>query len=914
MNSPFSSSSFDAQNPQVRERMFRALIEYSNDVVTVIADDGTMQFKSASAHKSLGYAPEELIGQSAFDFLHPDDCDAVRAYLGRAFKGNALEENIEYRFAHKNGAWLYFEATLAHLNVPEVCLPCVIVISRDISARKRIERELSEQVLRFENAFELSPIGIALVSLGGKWQRVNRSLCESLGYTQQELLALDFQSITHPDDLEADLKHVAELLDGAREHYEMEKRYFHKNGRIVWVSLNASLVRDGNGQPEYFISQVQDISERKQNEERLRLLESVIVNANDAILITEAEPIDRPGPRIVYANEAFFKTTGYTMEEVLGKTPRILQGEKTDRAQLGKIRAALEKWQPIIVEMINYRKDGSEFWVELSIVPVADENGWYTHWISSQRDITERRAREAAHYESEARKTAIVENSLDAIVTINADGKIVEWNQAAEQIFGYTREQVKDRDLATLIIPEEFRRAHQDALRRYNQSGEAHILNQRLELPALRADGQEIIVELIVTRLPTEGEALFAGFMRDLTEQKLAESGLVAALKEAERANAAKSEFLSRMSHELRTPLNAILGFSQILQMEEDMEPLMDVVSDIHDAGKHLLLLINEVLDISRIEAGQLALSPEPVAVSEATSEAITLMAPLAAQQNVTLQADGVLDSPIYVMADRQRLVQCLLNLLANAVKYNRPDGHVYITCDSPRPEYLRIAVRDTGVGIAPEKMSRLFTPFDRLGAEQGGIEGTGLGLSLSKSLTEEMGGTLGVESTPGQGSTFWIEFPTVESVLPCAPQQSERSSAASQSGVESSVLLIEDNPRNLRVIERVFAHRPNIQLLASMQGRIGLELAQQHRPDLILLDLHLPDIQGEVILLQLKAEASTQNIPVIVISADATPGQIERLKANGAREYITKPINVPQILALVDLILSQNRGEITQS
>ena len=787
MNSSSFAAAFDIQNPQIRDSMFRALIEHSHDMVTVLTAEGIMLFKSAASQNTLGYEGEELNGQSAFDFLHPDDCDAVRAYMQRVFEESSGEnsahlagsESIEYRFARKDGTWQNFEASVTRLDGTPTSAPCLIVISRNISARKR-------------------------------------------------------------------------------------------------------------------------------DEERLRLLESVIVNANDAILISEAAPIDEPGPRIVYANESFLETTGYTLEEVLGKTPRILQGEKTDRAQLDKIRAALEKWEPVVVEMVNYRKDGTEFWVELSIVPVANEKGRYTHWISIQRDVTKRLADGAARRESEARQTAIVENSLDAIVTIDADGKIIEWNRAAEQIFGYTRRQVADQDLASLIIPEEFRQAHHDGLLRYNRIGESRSLDHRLELPALRADGREITVELIVTRLPTEGEALFAGFMRDLTEQKLAESGLVAALKEAERANAAKSEFLSRMSHELRTPLNAILGFSQILQMEESVKPLMDVVDDIHDAGKHLLLLINEVLDISRIEAGQLALSPEPVAISEVTAEAMTLIAPMAAQRNITMQTNGILDSLCHVMADRQRLVQCLLNLMANAVKYNRPDGQVFITAHSPQPEYLRISVRDTGVGIEPEKMDRLFTPFDRLGAEQGGIEGTGLGLSLCKSLTEEMGGTLGVESTPGVGSTFWIEFPLVEASLPNAPQQDFVAEGDMESLMKSTVLLIEDNPRNLRVIERVFAHRPNVKLLASMQGRIGLELARQHQPDLILLDLHLPDIQGEAILLQLKAENITRNIPVVVLSADATVGQIERLKAGGAREYITKPIDVPQFLTLVDFILGE--------
>ena len=784
---------------------------------------------------------------------------------------------------------------------------------------RRTTADLQEEQKRFENAFLFSPIGLALVRPDGSWLRVNRAFCQIVGYSSEELLATNFQAITHPDDLDADVEFMRQMLAGEIANYRMEKRYIRKDGEVVWTELNASIVRSENGQPLYNIAQIKNITEQRQNEERLRLLESIVVNANDAILVTEAEPIDLPGPRILYANEAFLRGSGYSLEEVIGKTPRILQSPKTPREPLDKIRAALKKWQPVEVEILNCRKDGSEYGVELSIVPVANEKGWYTHWVSIQRDVTERRKNEAAFRESEARKTAIVENSLDAIVTMNADGEVVEWNRAAEQIFGYARDEVVGQDMAELIVPPGLREAHRSSRERYLQTGEKGILNQRIEVPGLRKDGQEIAVELVVVRLPTEGETLFAGFMRDLTDQKRAESDLLAAKEEAERANNAKSEFLSRISHELRTPLNAILGFSQIIQMEEEAGPLRETVDDIYDAGKHLLALINEVLDISRIESGQLALSREPVSVAEVMDEALALIAPLASQRQLTIETAEVLESKAFVFADRQRLVQCLINLLANAVKYNRDGGRIEIACRAVGETGWHISIEDTGNGIDADQMERLWTPFDRLGAERGNVEGTGLGLALTKRLIEQMDGELGVESTPSVGSTFWIELPAAESDVFSMSEEIGAGKNEFENEARSTVLLIEDNPRNIHVIERILAQRPLVSLLTATHGRVGLELAQGRRPDLILLDLHLPDIGGAAVLSQLQADDATKNIPVVIISADATSGQIERLKKAGAREYITKPLDVPLFLSLMDEILkdkisSQNLGETTQS
>jgi signal transduction histidine kinase len=371
----------------------------------------------------------------------------------------------------------------------------------------------------------------------------------------------------------------------------------------------------------------------------------------------------------------------------------------------------------------------------------------------------------------------------------------------------------------------------------------------------------------------------------------------------ADQANRAKSEFLSRMSHELRTPLNAILGFAQLLGISSLNTNDRESVEQISKAGRHLLGLINEVLDIARIESGRIDLSLEAINPMDIVSESLDLIRPLAVQSGIQLFiSEDLSDQRLRITADRQRLKQILINLLSNAVKYNKKAGSVRVWLELAGAERLRINVTDTGLGISSSKLEQLFTPFERLGAEQSRIEGSGIGLALSKRLSEAMGGQIGVSSRPNEGSTFYIELPIAHEILSTVNLQNPSELQLEALPVKPiTVVYIEDNPANIRLVQLILANRPHATLLTATDGLSGLELVRQKQPDVVLLDLHLPDIEGHDVLNRLQADHSTKNIPVVILSADANPEQTTKLLESGARQYLTKPFDVRTFLKVLD-------------
>jgi signal transduction histidine kinase/DNA-binding NarL/FixJ family response regulator len=392
---------------------------------------------------------------------------------------------------------------------------------------------------------------------------------------------------------------------------------------------------------------------------------------------------------------------------------------------------------------------------------------------------------------------------------------------------------------------------------------------------------------------------------------------LTAARDEALVATRVKNTFLSRTSHELRTPLNSVLGFAQLLEMSDLSDEDRDSTSQILSAGRHLLALINELIDVARIESGELSLSVEPVLISPLLDEVSRLMRPLAAERSITITRDGGYPA-LAVRADRQRLSQVLVNLTSNAVKYNHRGGAITLTCQQAGTDRASVVVTDTGPGLPEEALERIFIPFERFGAEQTGIEGTGIGLPLARALTEAMGGQLTVASVLGQGSAFTVTVPRAPDLIHLPPQATTAvralpatpgltatapAPATAAAPAPARILYIEDNPANIEVVSRFLQTRPHIALRCLTSGRDGLDYAAEHIPDIILLDIHMPDIAGDQVLSELKAEPATAAIPVVILSADATPGAIRRLLDNGAAAYLTKPLNLPELGALIDTL-----------
>jgi signal transduction histidine kinase/ActR/RegA family two-component response regulator len=379
---------------------------------------------------------------------------------------------------------------------------------------------------------------------------------------------------------------------------------------------------------------------------------------------------------------------------------------------------------------------------------------------------------------------------------------------------------------------------------------------------------------------------------------------LTAARDTAVTATQAKNTFLSSTSHELRTPLNSILGFAQLLQMSQLSDEDNDGVTRILGAGHHLLALINELIDIARIESGDLSLSVEPILVRPLIEEAGQLMAPIAAERSIRIMQDCA-HPALAARADRQRLSQVLVNLISNAVKYNHRDGSITISCRTEGTGQAIIVVSDTGPGLSPENIERIFIPFERLGAEQTAVEGTGIGLPLARSLTEAMGGQLTASSVLGQGAAFTVSLPRAPDLVhvpaPGRPPGPPTAGPRAQAGASVSILYVEDNPANIEVVSRFLHARPNARLTSAASGRAGLECAAWDRPDIILLDLHLPDLHGDQVLSELKADPATAAIPVVVLSADASRGVIRRLLAGGALAYLTKPIELAELGELLD-------------
>jgi PAS domain S-box-containing protein len=527
--------------------------------------------------------------------------------------------------------------------------------------------------------------------------------------------------------------------------------------------------------------------------------------------------------------------------------------------------------------------------------------------------LAERRRVNDALRESEKRVTAILQNTGEGIITIDQTGLVTSFNKGAENIFGYSAEEIIGQNVAILSPPEE-RPAH-DGYVTKSSLHESRIINTARDLHGCRKDGTLFPLELHVTRMGEGEDKSFIGIMRDNTERMEAQHKLEQAVVSAESANMAKSEFLSSMSHELRTPMNTVLGFSQLLETDEDT-PLTDdqrnSVEHIVRSGKHLLALINDVLDMSRIESGKVEVSWEWIELAPLVSTCIDEMKPAAEPRNVKITNDVPGDAG-QMWADYTKVRQVLLNLLSNAVKYNHLEGDVQVALQSTAEGYVRIAVTDTGPGLSDAQIANIFIPFDRLGAEMSDIQGTGIGLSITQRLVGLMDGQIGVDSTPGKGSTFWIEFAANNEGRDVSGEVIKTVVSLSEPGSQDvhpfdrahKILYVEDNPANLELMERILERRSNCSYFLAATGTEGYELARNEQPDAIILDINLPDLDGLQLLKRLQATECTSKIPVVALTAAAMSEQIKTAERAGFAAYLTKPVDFNILNSTLDNIMN---------
>jgi len=524
-------------------------------------------------------------------------------------------------------------------------------------------------------------------------------------------------------------------------------------------------------------------------------------------------------------------------------------------------------------------------------------------------------------------RKAILNSANFSIIATDEKGIIQLFNLGAERMLGYAAAEVVDK-----IKPSEMHDPQEVMARARSLSIElatpitpgfealaykaSRGITDSYDLTYVRKDGSRFPALVSITALRDDFDEIIGYLLigADNSVRKQVETELTAAKAAAEKANQAKTDFLSSMSHELRSPLNAILGFAQLL--ESDAAPQTatqkESTGQILQAGWYLLNLINEILDLALIESGKLLLSQEPMSLDEVMLDCRAMSEPQAQQCGVTLQFVAF-DRPCFVHADRTRVKQIVINLLSNAIKYNHAGGTVVVECAMQSAERVRVSVKDTGPGLSPAKLAQLFQPFNRLGQEANGEEGTGIGLVMTKRLVELMGGVIGVESTPGVGSVFWVELNRADepnlavtgaAVVPVPgpvhvhPGPSKR-----------SVLYVEDNPANLRLVEQLIARRPDMQLLSAIDATRGIELARVHQPDVILMDINLPGMSGIRALRILREDPLTQRIPVVAISANAMPHDIRRGLDAGFFRYLTKPIRVNAFMETLDLALDFSKA-----
>ncbi len=894
---------------------------------------GVIREVNLTGARMLGVERRSLINKSLRCFMADfDDSSQIFTRHLEAVLQSQSVQRCEIRLVDKDGATIFALLQSGTVDTANNHSGDILSSMIDDTPAKQLEAEIKDAGEYAENIVET--LRESLVVLDSELQilTANHSFYETFKVTPEETIGNFIYDVGNRQwDIPKLRVLVEEILplDTVINGYEVEHDFPGVGRKTILLSAR-QIFRKKIGSNIILLA-MEDITERKQAEEALlnagALQQAIFNSANFSSIATDAKGV------IQIFNVGAERMLGYSAVEVVNQnTPADISDplEVIARAKalseelkttitpgfdalVFKARRGIED----IYELTYIRKDGSRFPAVVSVTALRDDQEAIIGYLLIGTDNTARKRIEEEQKELSRRlqdqhfyTRNLIEANIDALSTTDSSGIITDVNKQMEALTGNTREELIGNPFKDYFTDPEFAAA-----------GIKRVLSEKkvsdYELTARATDGKETVVSINATTFydrDNKLQGLFYG-ARDVTErnrldQILREKNveLESAKATAEKANLAKSDFLSSMSHELRTPLGAILGFAQLME-SGTLSPApaqQRSIDQILKAGWYLLELINEILDLALIESGKLSLSLEPVSLEDVMKECATMVEPQAQEHGIQ-----VIFTPIkplfFVNADRTRVKQLLLNLLSNAIKYNNTNGKVTVTCTQTPPDNVRVSVRDTGAGLTPEQLKQLFQPFNRLGQKTDVEEGTGIGLVVCKRLVELMGGLIGVESTVGEGSVFWFELKqtTAQLTSPCNAELTTIDDEAVQAtGQEHTLLYIEDNPANLMLVEDLLARRPDIRLLSARDAISGIEIACTSLPDVILMDINLPGVSGIDALKILSETPGTAHIPVVALSANAIPRDIEKGLQAGFFRYLTKPIKVVEFMATLDLTL----------
>ena len=795
---------------------------------------------------------------------------------------------------------------LARLAEDELCLR---MWQTAWDERERTEANYLLSQRRFQDVADAMGEYIWEIDSQARYTYLSDRFCDMLGYTREEALGRAMFDFMIAGDAEAVRYWFFEQVAAHRHPFRsLEFRSVSKQGYLIWQSVSGVPVVDNSGELTGYRGAGLDVTDRKRSEERTRLLEQAVNDAMESVLITDTT-LNHPGPTIIYANRAAERMTGYLRDELVGKSPRLLQGPKTNKDMLRHLRMALDQGRGFQAESVNYRKDGSEYVVELHISPIRDSHGVITHWLSVQRDISERQQAEQALRDAEESYRTIYENVKEGIFQTTVDGRFCSANPALAHIYGY--ESPEDllecvEDVSTQLYCEPSRR--EEICIFIDREGEVHGLESRV----YRKDGSSIwISETSRAVRDEDGQLLYyEGTVQDITDRKKADDELRRAKEAAETANQAKSEFLANMSHEIRTPMNAIVGLTGLLLDTELTSEQREYVETVRQSGDALLTIINDILDFSKIESGKLEIEHAPFNLRLMLEEAVDYVSSRASEKKLDLASLVDPGVPQQFLGDVTRLRQIIANLLSNAVKFTEK-GEVSVTVTTSRHDEggwysVTFAVRDSGVGIPQNKMDRLFRSFSQVDASTTRkYGGSGLGLAISKKLSELMGGEIHVESKVGIGSVFTITVPLEGGSV----QNSQLPLPAVRPNLNGKTLLVVDDNASVRQMISNLGEMWNMNVVQSTDSRHALQLVQRGLTfDVALIELELPTIDGVRLGQEIARHRGPETPPLILLTSISNQAELVKRMPQGFIASVAKPVHMEQLQEMLDQSVTGRR------